>query len=381
MLRTTSLLPLLLLFAPLRSQTITDGNMAFTQGPMSTLQTEAAIVDADLRVAGPQSPDHAVKYWWFYRLNNETREYPLRLDGTSYQEPPVTPSGQATIWPDVDGKGFHMELRSEVFSTGTSSGYVVNRMNVWNTSAAPITVEVFMFCDIDACGTASNTASTTRDVHTVNGTCGHVFQVHGYNADHSEAGLPGPLRTSLCDSAITTLADNFGTQPPGDYAGAFSWLWTLQPNDAVTSVSYVTCDFELSELPSYSLYGTEGPGSGNIYPHIERVGPAVQLTLARSTFSFDLSLAPPSTPTLFLLAQGRGLIRVAGIDILTQLATSVPILLTTGSAGTASVPISLPRGTALTGAQLDAQFLVGDPGAPNGLASWTFALEAIVGHQ
>jgi hypothetical protein len=371
----------LLLLSPLAAQTIADGNMTFTQGPMSTLQTEAAIVDADLQTAGPQSTDHAVEYWWFYRLGGETREYPLRLDGTAYQPPPPTPSSQATFWPDVDGKGFQMQLHSEIYSAGPANGYVVHRMGIWNFGAAPMAIDVFLFCDLDVCGTSSNSASTTRDVHTVTDTCGRVFQVHGQNADHSEAGIPGPMRTALCDSSITVLADNFGPQPVGDYAGAFNWTLNLQPGQAVTCVSWVTADFELGTLPLYALYGTEGTGANWIAPRMVRNGAAVQLNSARQHFAYDLSLAAPGVPALFLQALGRGSTTVLGVDIHVDLATTVPILLFTSPAGTGSVTIGLPRGTALTGQQHNAQFLVADSGAWNGLASWTFAQEAIIGHQ
>lgn len=376
-----SYLPLFALSAPLLAQTIADENMVFTQGPLSTLQTEAAIVDAEFRVAGPASPNHAVKYWWFYRLQGETREYPLRDDGSNYQVF-LSPSAQNTYWPNVDGKGFWMALRSEIYSTNVSSGYVVNRMTIWNRTNAPMTAEVFLFVDLDACAaTTTNTAVIGSDVHTVTDSCGRVFQVHAPHANHTEAGDPAMLRASLCDGAITTLADNLGTLPAGDYAGAFSWTWTLQPGQAALNVSYVTCDIEIGDLPLYATFGIQEPGTGGIAPVLRVRGAPIQKFAGPNTFAFEVSQAPSNTGALMLLALGRGNTTIGGVGVFTDLATTVPTFVMTDPAGVGTLQVSVPSGAGLVGLPLDAQAIVADSGAWNGFCSWTYGKEVVLGHQ
>lgn len=374
-------LTLLCLAAPAFAQTISDANIVFTQGPLSTLQTEAAIVDAGFQAGGPSSTNHAVKYWWFYRIHGETREYPLRADGSNYQLFP-SPDSQNTYWPNVDGKNFWMALRSEVHSTGAAEGYVVNRMTIWNRTNAPMTADVFLFVDLDACGAShTNTATIARDVHTVTDACGRTFQVHARGADHSEGGDPAALRASLCDGAITALADNYGALPAGDYAGAFSWTWTLQPGQAALNVSYVTCDIEIGELPLFASYGVQEPGTGGVAPSLQVRGAPIQKFTASNTFDFELSQAPPTTGVVFLLGLSRGNTTISGVNVYTDLATTVPSFWLTDLAGVLRVPVPVPAGASLLGLPLDAQGIVSDTGAWNGFCSWTAAREVILGHQ
>ncbi len=377
-----ALLPLTLALASsLCAQTIADENMVYTQGALSPLLTEAAIVDASLQVGGPLSANHAVKYWWFYRVHGDPREYPLHEDGSNYQVF-LSPSAQNTYWPNVDGRNFWMALRSEIYSTGPANGYVVNRMTLWNRTNAPMTADVFLFVDLDVCGaTSTNIANITRDVHTVTDGCGRTFQVHAQHADHSEAGDPALLRASLCDGGVTTLADNFGALPAGDYAGAFSWTWTLQPGQAALNVSFVTCDVEMTDLPLHATFGIQEPGAGFVPPILRTRGAPIQNSANANTFFLELSQAPANTAALYLLALGRGNTTIGGISVFTDLATTMPTFWVTDANGIGSLPVTVPAGSNLLGLPLAMQCIVADSGAWNGFCSWTYGHEVTLGHQ
>jgi hypothetical protein len=360
--------------------TITDGNVVYTQGNPSPLQTEAAIVSADFRQNGPSSPNHTHQHWWFYRVAGDTREYPFRDDGSWSRF--STPTEITNMWTNVDGRGFLAGMRSAVFSTGPTSGYVTNRMAIDNISPTPISIEVFCYADLNVCGATVNTGTLTPGAHTglASSACGSLVDFRGVVPVHHEGSAVGPLKASLLDTSLTTLADNAGPFGPADYCAAFQWTLNLQPGGAATCTTWITADYELSVLPSYSTFGTEGPGTNNVYPRIRRVGNGVQRN-TQSSVRFELSQALPNSSGLFLLSLGRGAFVLAGIDIHVDLGLATSALVLTDPIGGAFQNVTIPFRPNFTGVPLVTQFVVLDSGAPNGFASWTIGNEMILGHQ
>lgn len=115
-------------------------------------------------------------------------------------------------------------------------------------------------------------------------------------------------------------------------------------------------------------YGTGTAGTGGAVPRVDWHGGYARV--GNGTFRLECSEAQPNRPAVLVLGSGQADVPVAGIRLLVDVGQAfVTIDTTTDAAGKAAIPAPIPAVAGLGGATVYAQWVVLDPGAPQGLAA------------
>lgn len=356
--------------------TITDANMSVTSAPPATLSSTPRAMDL---VSDALAIDQAFEHWWYFRVDGDSRETPLRSVGGFNEE--VAPSGTHgdRDFDDLQARGLLKASHDlDTYSAGPASGVVISRLTVMNTSNGPLDIDIFGYTDVDIAGSFGNDVATgTLDSHFVTDPTGIQIEVRGIDADASEIGAYPTIRNDLADNNVDDLSNS---APPfsGDYTGAFQWTQTLDPFEERTFTIVIAVDTAAVAVPVVANYGA---GNGDTFQIHATELPLQDLTQAR-IFNVRAKNALPNVPYRVI----TGLTPMApypfipGIDLWVEPLSIVAVWdgLTTAT-GDIEQPFLIPPTAYLTGIAIYHQAFYVDVAAPNGFAFSTTALETRIG--
>jgi hypothetical protein len=195
--------------------------------------------------------NHLFNCWWHYRQDADSREFVFHNGaGSGLGAPLLDPDGDAAVltWTDCDGRGFDAELRMWVYSTGTASGVVSQRMQITNRTAVPITFNLYSYADLDVCGSLDDSAvflgPLTRQHEVRDGSCAvRCCYLTCQSTSYRTGDWPAVL-----DSLTNGTVDNLtGTGMPfasGDWSSASQWRDVLiGPGASFTASAAIAVGF------------------------------------------------------------------------------------------------------------------------------------------
>lgn len=203
---------------------ITDGdarfevnNFSFVSGSMDFEPDSAGLADDVLH-----------QNWWWYRVNG--------VDGREF-ELPWFPGSQSYLgntatlgWSGLGGGAFDATLDIQLFDgAAPEQATLVQQMTVTNLTAAPLSISLFAYSDVDVFGLGNDTATLWADNIIRVADAGRTVDVQGVNADAFQVTGWESLRTLLNDDTISNLDDSGLSFGPGDYTGAFQWDLLIGP--------------------------------------------------------------------------------------------------------------------------------------------------------
>lgn len=358
--------------------TLTDGNMRHRTAALSATSHTARA--ADLR-ADALNTDHAFAAWWYFRVNGDTREFAFRdIGGTSRGL--ATVDHADTDFADVDGRGlFSASMDWDIYDSGPASGVLISRLTVTNISANPLTVDLFHYLDIDACGTASgDNAVGGNSSHLITDVCGTILEYRALGNDLTEVAPWPALQNKLTDTALDDLVGWSGTFGPGDYTGAFQWQnRTLQPGEAQTFTILIAVDTRANCPPINEHYGYGLPGSIGT-PQISTDALPLQDNASLRSLNVILRGAPAFVPCALLSNSTSFNGPFLGLQLWVDPLPPSQVLITlTDGAGFAAWAFLVPVNPYLCGLSIYHQWFVADNSAPNGTASHSTGLKTQVG--
>lgn len=367
-----------LLTASLSAQSLTifEGNTRFaTTDASATALTPRAF---DLR-GDALGTDHGFEHWWYFRLAGDAAETPLRsAGGVSGAVAPFN----THLDRDFDNLESRGLLRAshdvDVYAAGPSSGVAISRVTFQNISAAPLTLDVFAYTDIDLAGTYANDVVTgDGSHHVITDLSGIRVELRAIGNDKSDVLAYPAIRNALANTAVDDLTDAL---PPfmGDYAGAFQWQnRTLQPRELRTFTLVMAIDTSANFPPLVQHYGH---GSGLGAQIFTDTLPLQDNSQVRQ-IGIHLTGAPANAPVGMLTntSPASG-VPFLGFDMFVDPnpPAQFPLAITTAN-GRMSYVFLIPVSPYLTGYPLYHQFFFADPTAPNGVGGSTGGLLTRVG--
>ena len=243
---------------------ISDGNTFYQTGVLSTSAETPRRMD--LRTDA-LAFNHGYEQWWHFRVGGDTREFALKNVGPVSEGVTTGNTHIDRDFEDVDGRGL-LKARIDVdcYDAGPSSGVVMNRLTLVNLTAAPITVDLFHYVDLDLTATAGDDqVSGSIGSHRVTDLSGISVEIRAQGADASEVAAYPALRNLLTDTAVDNL-----TSPSfpfsGDYTGMFQWsARTLQPGEWRTFTVLFAADTVATCPPSVESYGAGSSPTPEIF--------------------------------------------------------------------------------------------------------------------
>jgi hypothetical protein len=238
--------------------TIADGNTNAVVGALSA--TSQLPPDLELR-GDVLLVNHAFQHGWYYRVAGDTQEFSFR-DVGGVVDGNAGPDHGDRDWANVDSRGLlKASLDLDCYDAGPASGVVISRMTIMNRSAAPVTIDMFCYSDLDIAGSFGNDSVVgNAGAHFVSDPSGVQVEVRAIGSDVSVVGSFPTVRNLLTN---TTVDDLVSALPPflGDYSGAFQWQnRTLQPFEVRTFQVLFAIDTAAVANPLIELYGA-GNGS------------------------------------------------------------------------------------------------------------------------
>ena len=222
---------------------VNDGGVSFGYGNNFN-SSFGNTVNADFTGAAPN--DQIFESWWFFRVSGDGQETAFAApDSEDYSLFGGTTAHLG--WLDPSGTGaFSARLGLNVIETAPGEGVVFQNMNITNTSASSLVIDIFHYTDLDLSGTwrrdsASFVPSTDGIEMLIGDTqSGDTAPFIGYGADAFRVSDYRDLLDDLTDGGLTDL-DNSGLPFTGnggqDFTGAFQWSVTL---GAGSSASFLT---------------------------------------------------------------------------------------------------------------------------------------------
>ena len=324
------------------------------------------------------STDQLFQLSWFYRVDNDPREYSFNTSNGQLQQI-WRPNELTLIWGNVDGRNLTAVCRAQVYAVGTTAGVVVYTMTVANMSAAPVRLNLYSYADFDTCGTAGADAAaampTGNEIFIRDAACTGGCWYIAYGADAFEVATYNSIGGKLTNANVDNLANTGLPFGPADFTAAHQWRdRTLAPNQALT----VRIALGHNEQPFCTGFARALPyGSG-------KAG-----TNGVATFGGALPFIGATVP----LRVENGLGGAAPIALLGVTRLNVPVpnigtlyvdpLITLGlpafdAQRATLLPIAIPQDPTLCGLQLLMQVAFLDPGAAGGVAH-TSGLEWALG--
>ena len=129
--------------------TVSDGDVTF--GYTANFNTSFGNT-VDTRFTGAAAGDLTWESWWFFRVSGDPRESAF---GTPDAEDYSLRGGSVgqLDWADPGGAGlFSAILSFQAIDTGVNTGVLFQNMSITNTGAAPLTIDLFHYTDLDLAG-------------------------------------------------------------------------------------------------------------------------------------------------------------------------------------------------------------------------------------
>jgi hypothetical protein len=226
--------------AQLNTFVLNDGLFRYSEGTItgSAVRTGSGGGTANFGFIGTNTgagsslvaSDYLFQNWWWYRSNNDSREFALSNQVSGIQ---LSPSSAFLRYSEPSGtiaNAIQFDLTYTLNQITTTSAAVTINWGITNTSNVPLTISFFSYTDFDVV-TGTNFATYSN-----NGTTAamRVDQTSSLNTNFASVAadlrLPDAwqmstfsgLRAGLADTAITNLT-NAATPLPGDFTGAFQF--------------------------------------------------------------------------------------------------------------------------------------------------------------
>jgi hypothetical protein len=365
--------------------TLSVANMQYTQNALSA--TSNTYVAASLRGLGSAGPNHLFSNWWWYRVAGDTQETSFRLDAAP-NAPTRTVAAPTivTSWPNVAGRNlFSAVLTNTLVSTGTSTGYLVNQLVVTNTSAAPLTIDIFAYADIDTNGSnvANDCYGNDRSQYVER--TASLTAASEYYCDGADATMVTPWLTTtagalpflLSNTTVDNLTGWTGTLLNADCNGAFQWNRTIAPNASETYTTYLAV---INPRPLESLYGSAGAGTPGL-PTIRASERAITVpgAIVPRSFAIQLGNAVPTSLSVLVANFTQAALVVNGLQVWVDPIGAVTLFGLTDGSGADSRTFGVPGSATFAGLTLNHQYFVLDAGGVGGFASYTQGLAQTVG--
>lgn len=333
----------------------------------------SAVGFANFRCTGAAGQDQLYQSTWWYRIDNDAREYVFNNGATSGLQPEViAPKGdRATLnWLNCDGRGFDANLAVQVYTTGPSSGVASECMTVTNNTAAAVTFNVFHYVDYDVCGSAGDSTAfvgTPNQLEVTDSVCA-VKTYHlacGYSNYQTTAFAT--VRGLLANAVVDDL-NNSGTPfGPGDMTNAYQWQnVVVGPGQSASFYVGLGCDRQIpccdvSTIENYCVAkaGTNGLpawGSNRMY-----IAGQAELKVEDGF--------PGSAPIVFLGVPPNGCVPVPPYGSLAINPILTNFFMPPFAAnGVSSFCLPIPSDANLCGLTLNMQAFFVDPGAAANIA-------------
>lgn len=243
----------------------------------------------------------AHSFWWYYRVAGDTNESAFNSSGGQIVRNTFVNKTGTLEWADVDGRGFSATSLTTVASESATTGAVVHVMTVRNDGVAPLTIDLFAYCDLDHCATTpGDSAAGTAERHAVsNPSCLADTEFYGVQPDHYTVGTWPTVLDQLVDGAASTLSDTGLPYGPGDYSAAMQFTSpVLQPGEsflAIAAISHGSTFTDCGVSASWRNFGNALGGAGG--------APTLTATTAAvvgSNLIFAVDNAPPSANGVLL---------------------------------------------------------------------------------
>ncbi|MBL8751788.1 MAG: hypothetical protein JNK15_00700 [Planctomycetes bacterium] len=358
--------------------TLTDGNTTMTLAALSA--TSQSPTTFDLR-GDALAVDHGFEHHWYYRLAGDPREFAFRsLGGVTGGVTPSNDHGDRDL-ADVDSRGLlKASFDYDVYDSGPASGVLISRVTVMNISAAPVTLDMFCYTDLDLTGSAGDDIVTgDNSRHFVTDPTGVQIEVRALGNDLSQVAPYPQVRTLLTNAAVNNLA---GVLPPftGDYTGAFQWQGrTLLPFEQKTFQVVFAIDTAATLVPIVENYGY---GNGSTFEIHTQTAPLQDNTQPR-VLNVQMKGALPNVEQRTIVGLAPWLPPlpfIPGLEIWCEPIQIIGVFAGyTSATGEAQESFVIPAGPYLTGLNAFFQVFTVDAAAPNGYAYFTPGMRVRIG--
>ena len=356
--------------------TIADANMSVTSDAPATLSALPRSMDL---VSDALATDQGFEHWWYFRVDGDSRETPLRTVGGFTEGVETLGKHGDRDFDDLQARGLLKASHDlDTYSTGPVSGVVISRLTVMNTSNGPLDVEIFGYTDVDLAGSLGTTVEPgTVGRHFVTAPSGIQIEVRGVNADSSEIGPYPSIRNALADNNVDDLSNS---APPfaGDYTGAFQWTYTFEQFEERTFTIVIAVDTAAAAVPVVDNYGA---GNGDTFQIHANELPLQDLT-QNKIFNVRAKNALPNVPYRVV----TGITPMApypfipGIDLWVEPMSIVAVWGgLTSATGDIEQAYLIPPTAYLSGTAIYHQAFYVDATAPNGFAFSTAGLLTRIG--
>ena len=238
--------------------TVTDGDVTF--GYTNDFGTSRGNT-VDTAFTGAAPGDLTWESWWFFRVAGDRSESAFGTPDIENYSLHGGTVGQLD-WNDPGGAGlFSAALAFEVRDTGVDQGLLFQRLSIVNTGAAPLTIDLFHYSDLDlAASFGGDSASLIPnpdgfEISVTDGT--HFAPIIGYDATAYQVSAYNGVLRDLTDNNRDDLdnsGDGFG---PGDVTVAFQWSATVGVGESLDFLTQFGSDTPLAS-PSTSLIPEPG---------------------------------------------------------------------------------------------------------------------------
>ena len=217
--------------------TLTDGGAVFRQSDSPTSGTGGGVSSTDFRLSGGATgTDQLFQNWWWYRVACESRQTAF-YNATGTQIPAANRAVTSWVFPQ-----FTADLEYHLQATSPTNASMVEVLTVRNTTAAPLTLNLFNYTDFDLNGSFFGDSATliSPDLMRVTGdypspTVSADFQGYGANVGY-KVGPFTASRLGLADPSVTN-ANNTGLPLTNDdFSGFWEWQLVLTPGASGTLV-------------------------------------------------------------------------------------------------------------------------------------------------
>ena len=214
--------------APLAASAIgnvTDGDVTFGYTNNVTTTTNNTV---DVAFTGAGTGDMAFESWWFYRVSGGSRE-------SAFANPDIelySGSVGQLAWNDPAATGqFSAALSFEVIDTGANRGNLFQNLRITNTTAAPLTIDIFHYSDLDLGGTAGNDRAalgSNPDGLQINlSDTTQTAPIVGYGANAYRVSQYAQILADLTDTGVDNFANTGLPLNNRDITVGFQWTVTI----------------------------------------------------------------------------------------------------------------------------------------------------------
>jgi hypothetical protein len=358
--------------------TLTDGNTTMTLAPLQT--TSHSPTGFQLR-GDALAINHGWEHHWYYRIAGDTREFSFRnIGGQTGGVTPTNDHGDRDL-ANVDNRNLlKASFDYDVYDAGPASGVFISRVTVMNISAAPISLDLFCYTDLDLAGSSGNDSCTgDNNRHFVTDLTGIQVEIRALGNDLSQVGAYPTVRNLMTNTVVNNLN---GTLPPftGDYTGAFQWQnRPLLPFEQKTFQVLFAIDTAATLFPIVENYGY---GNGSNFEIHTQTTPLQDNTQAR-TLTIQMKGALPNVEQRTIVGLAPWLPPlpfIPGLEIWCEPLQIIGVYAGfTSATGEAQESFVIPPGPYLPGLNCYFQTFAVDPAAPNGYAWFSPGIRCRVG--